>query len=87
VFQIPHFIGFFLKLMSNFLLKRVFLLNADFSTAILDLIAPVPLASLLCYKNSSNIPLSPVFLFFITITGDGCLEILINLVFTLISNP
>ena len=60
VFQM-HFIGLFLRLKASFLLKRVFLLNADFSTAILDLISSAPLASLLCYKNSLNISLSPDF--------------------------
>ena len=73
-----------LNLKSNLLVKRfLFLLNAAFYTAILDLISRVYLVSLVSkLPKSWNILHSPVVLAIIICTGDSCLEILFALVFS-----
>ena len=89
--QVYHFTSFFLSYKSTVLVKRaVFLLNAAFAIAILDLISQVHLLSfvnmLLKYLKDSTFP--SCFWFIIIYTGNDCLAILITFVFsTFISIP
>jgi hypothetical protein len=91
LFQMQHFMSFFLKFQSNLLVKRVFfLLTAVFLLAILNSISHVDLASLVIMlpKLLKYSTFSGCYWSIIICVDDGCLEILITLDFsTFISIP
>jgi hypothetical protein len=73
---------FFLKFKSNFLVKRVFMLNVPFAMAIMDLISCVQLGSfvMMLPKYLKHSTFTGCFQSIIICCGDGCFVILIALV-------
>jgi len=78
-----HFTGFILKFKSNLLVKKSFLLKAAFAMAVLDLISHVHLASFVItlHKQLKYSTFASCIWSTIICIGDGCLEILITLIF------